>query len=163
MHPCYGNRLIALDVDCAMKTCSLCHEEKSIDQFHRHSQAPDGHQSRCKECSYKSNLDWCVDNPDRHRQIRIRSQLKRHGLTIEQFDAILANQGGGCAICNSTTNLHVDHDHSCCSSLPACGLCVRGILCQNCNLMLGHARNTVEILGDAIVYLLDWENNQISI
>ena len=59
-----------------------------------------------------------------------RSHLKRkYGMTIEQYDAMLEAQGGGCFICGrpprEDISLHVDHDHSTGK--------VRGILCFCCN------------------------------
>ena len=80
-----------------------------------------------------------------------------YGITSEQVDEMLAKQGG-CAICGvtspgSTKSWHVDHDHSCCPIGASCGGCVRGILCNNCNLMLGHAKDSEETLRSAAEYL----------
>lgn len=53
---------------------------------------------------------------------------KTYDLTPEQYDALLALQGGKCAICRArpkSKRLAVDHDH-------ATGL-VRGLLCSRCN------------------------------
>ena len=51
----------------------------------------------------------------------------KYGITVEQYEDILANQGGGCALCGKTPeqegrNLAVDHDH-------VTGE-IRGILCS---------------------------------
>jgi Recombination endonuclease VII len=40
---------------------------------------------------------------------------------------------------------HIDHDHV--TDEP------RGLLCPNCNLLLGHAHDSAEILAKAISYL----------
>jgi Recombination endonuclease VII len=69
-------------------------------------------------------------------------------LTLEAYDAKLAEQGQGCAICGSTdpgasrVSFVVDHDHGHCPppltlSHPGCGQCVRGLLCNPCNRALG--------------------------
>jgi len=56
---------------------------------------------------------------------------KRLGLSLEDYDALLVAQGGGCAICGTTPKsrrLHVDHDHKTGK--------VRGLLCMRCNRAL---------------------------
>jgi len=62
-----------------------------------------------------------------------RMLIANYGITIEDYDAMLAAQGGGCAICHTpprSKRLHVDHDH-------ADGR-VRGLLCYHCNRTIGH-------------------------
>ena len=50
--------------------------------------------------------------------------------------------------------LHVDHDHACCSKRKmSCGKCVRGLLCSQCNHLLGDADDDTERLLSAIDYL----------
>lgn len=48
------------------------------------------------------------------------------------------------------TDLHVDHDHE-------TGL-IRGLLCHHCNTLLGHAKDSVDVLEAAIVYLKSRSN-----
>ena len=55
----------------------------------------------------------------------------RTGIPLAEYDALLAAQGGGCAICGNppkTRRLHVDHDHKTGK--------VRGLLCHRCNRRL---------------------------
>ena len=42
----------------------------------------------------------------------------------------------GCEICGNKpeANLHVDHDHACCPGFKSCGACVRGVICNSCNM-----------------------------
>ena len=66
----------------------------------------------------------------------------RYKMTIEQYESLLAEQGGHCALCeavqgDSKRRMTVDHDHACCASQKGCGQCNRGILCANCNRKLG--------------------------
>lgn len=43
-----------------------------------------------------------------------------------------------CAICGSIENRRIDHDHTCCGSVNgSCGKCIRGVLCNSCNVRIG--------------------------
>lgn len=91
-----------------------------------------------------------------------RAIFNLYGITAGQYDALLAKQGGCCAICRRPPDpssrmkrLVVDHDHQCCPKNPACGKCVRGLLCQWCNRLLGLAVDDPGRLAAAIAYLYD--------
>jgi hypothetical protein len=66
-----------------------------------------------------------------------------HNLSILQFMELLELQNNSCALCHNRTvsDLHIDHDHKCCSVKQYCGHCVRGLLCHNCNCMIGFYEN----------------------
>jgi hypothetical protein len=74
-----------------------------------------------------------------------------YDLAPEEFEALLAGQGGVCAICKTDewrgkhNKPHVDHDH-------ATGR-VRGILCGQCNNGLGNYRDNPDVLRAAADYL----------
>jgi hypothetical protein len=74
-----------------------------------------------------------------------------YGLTPEEYDRLLAFQGGACAICQNiprTKRLAVDHDHK--------SGAVRGLLCRSCNYkVLGGVKDSVDTLQRAITYLQD--------
>lgn len=74
-----------------------------------------------------------------------RAPLRRktHGLSADAIDALIAAQGGRCAVCaRPGLRLQVDHDHRHCPGRMGCRACVRGMLCNRCNSSLG-------LLGDA--------------
>lgn len=74
-------------------------------------------------------------------------RAKQLGVTDEQYERLLAAQGGGCAICGATPKtrrLHVDHDHKTGA--------VRGLLCYRCNRFL-HGWMTAQWLNRAGAYL----------
>ncbi len=86
----------------------------------------------------------------REREQTTRRRRERElGITHDQFLAMLAAQGGMCAICGNgngnSRQLSVDHDH-------ATGV-VRALLCDRCNPMLGYARDSIPVLRAAITYL----------
>jgi hypothetical protein len=72
-----------------------------------------------------------------------------YGITVEEYWAIYAAQGGKCYICERATGktkrLAVDHDH-------VTGE-VRGLLDSSCNIMLGHLRDDPAAFQRAIDYL----------
>ena len=71
---------------------------------------------------------------------------KKYGLTVDQFNEIVASQNGTCPICGKKPKkFHVDHDH-------ATGA-VRGLLCLKCNSGMGVLGDDVAILVKAIKYL----------
>ena len=70
-------------------------------------------------------------------------------MTLEEYEAMLAEQEGGCAICGRPPTdeiaLHVDHDH-------ASGR-VRGLLCFRCNNALGDFEESPVLLDAASEYV----------
>jgi len=89
---------------------------------------------------------------------RRHSLLKKYGITPEEYDAMLLEQGGICAICKSDKPwgfvtepkrardfFCVDHDHTTGE--------VRGLLCQPCNIGLGSFKEDTYIMSLAINYL----------
>lgn len=76
------------------------------------------------------------------------SDIKRlYGLTQEQYNCLLAQQGNSCAICKvvSEARLQVDHDH-------ITGL-VRGLLCGRCNKGLSMFDEQIARLNAAADYM----------
>lgn len=90
--------------------------------------------------------------PSSGRARRLKEKFK---LDQSEYDEILKSQSGGCAICGSTDDLQVDHDHSCCPKQRTCGECIRGILCGPCNRGIGSLRDDVDRLEAAVRYLLE--------
>jgi hypothetical protein len=70
---------------------------------------------------------------------------RRYGITAEDADAMLEEQGGFCAVCRTEPALHVDHDH-------ATGA-VRALLCLGCNGGLGQFTDDPEVLRAAAHYV----------
>jgi len=116
-----------------MKTCSKCKQTKHFSFFTKNGAAVDGYYSMCRDCKRNSQY------------------LSTYGITQEDYDLMLDIQKECCAICGieeqKTTKkrLFVDHDHKTGK--------VRGLLCQHCNFVLGQAKDSVEILENAITYL----------
>lgn len=69
----------------------------------------------------------------------------RYNITPADYARMLSRQKGACAICRKAIRLTVDHSHETKK--------VRGLLCDRCNLLLGHALESVSVLRAAIRYL----------
>lgn len=79
--------------------------------------------------------------PDKHKSTILKTI---YHITLSEYQSLLAEQGGCCAICgrheseiNSKRMLCVDHDHQTGQ--------VRGIVCQICNMGLGAYENKKEL------------------
>lgn len=83
--------------------------------------------------------------------------LKKYGLTRDDYVDLEKSQNGVCKICGESEKhkkrLSVDHDHACCSGQGSCGKCIRGLLCSNCNRVLGQLKDNKVLLQNMIDYL----------
>ena len=86
----------------------------------------------------------------------LRYRAKQYGITEETLTALLA---AGCAVCGSTEDLHIDHDHNCCPEKSrSCGRCVRAALCNRHNVGVGMFADDPDALLAAAAYLLSFSN-----
>ncbi len=90
---------------------------------------------------YEENKDVSLE------YARWYSLKKKFGLSKEQYTELLEKQNHVCAICGKecTKALAVDHCHTTGK--------IRGLLCNNCNRGIGHLKDSVENLTNAITYL----------
>lgn len=152
-----------------MKKCTKCGATRSLEEFHRDRRRSDGRMSRCRECVCEEMRRYRREYPERARASKTASYRKNYvqttrryrlarlfGITLEEYGALLAAQGGLCAICRrpETTRsrngvdlkvLAVDHDHDTNR--------VRGLLCAQCNKGLGNFGDDPVRLAAAIKYL----------
>lgn len=120
---------------------------------------------RCQSCAGKHQLKNPKDNPNyKHglsntseyiRKYGRKYNLKKFGLTIKDYNLLLEKQNNKCAICKCSSkeikrHLSVDHNHKTNQ--------IRGLLCSQCNSILGLAKEKTIILYNCIVYLLKNNN-----
>lgn len=88
---------------------------------------------------------------------------KTYGLLPGEYEAIVASQGGVCAICKQprTYNLHVDHDHKVERETGDSRRSVRGGCCRRCNKVLAVVGDSRSLLAAAIEYLASWPSSAI--
>ena len=165
------------------KTCKICKQELPEENFYRDGRYPNTLCSYCKTCHkkktkgylekykdkkratsrryYERNRDRLLasqaayrkHNPSIVKETAHRSHLmKKYHLSKEDFSALLESQGGVCKICKTNNpgwhgRFCVDHNHETGN--------IRGLLCNNCNVILGHSKDDTEILESAIAYLME--------
>jgi hypothetical protein len=124
------------------KRCADCKQYKPVSEFPRNKNTTDGFHCYCKACnnvrSYESRQRLLGGS--RHYHLKLR-----YGIGADEFDELVVQQGGVCAICGRPDPEHVDHDHETGA--------VRGILCFNCNGGLGQFRDSIDSLLTAASYL----------
>lgn len=128
-----------------VKTCSACGVQGPSSTFVRH-------RNTCKACRKVQQKAYRASRPN---YCIVWNMKTRYGLSPDDYQSILANQNFSCAICEVEISaaveykagrlVAIDHNHETGE--------VRGILCAKCNLVLGHARESTDILYRAIVYL----------
>lgn len=100
----------------------------------------------------KSILKHREANPNANRN---KHYKKRYGITVEQYEAMAKQQNYLCAICNNpetkkrkdgtTMILCVDHNHTTGK--------VRELLCNKCNIFLGHLETNNVSLDAVAAYI----------
>jgi hypothetical protein len=110
----------------------------------------------CRQCSRDSANRVRIEDPEgtKLRKKEWQSQ-SRYGLSVEERVAMLAAQGGKCAVCGrsdcewgkvgfNVNGWSTDHNHTTNQ--------VRSILCQPCNILVGQ----IETNKDKVLKILDY-------
>ena len=115
------------------KLCKECKETRLASEFNLSPKSSDGLQWHCKSC---------------HRG---HMYQRKYGISLAEYNLMFEWQDGNCLICGVYYEdareglLIVDHDHT--------NSRVRGLLCKDCNVMLGMASDIPEILLLGAEYL----------
>lgn len=121
---------------------------------------------KCRKHVDAKGLEWKKNNPERYKEVQRNIDLKRcYQMTSDEYASRLRDQSNVCAVCkqSSPTILAVDHDHACCDKKHSCGKCVRGLLCDTCNLTIGRVEKAmilgllISISGPIADYLNKWK------
>lgn len=158
--------------------CSDCNAVFSyVFKTHRRSFCPPCGKTRIRASNKKARLLWHANDPDNARAVQASAtrrinakryadpevlrqkaddfRFRRYGISAKEFDLMASRQNGVCAICGGNPGrvgrrggigrLHIDHSHTTGQ--------IRGLLCGNCNTMIGLAREDPLVLLKAIAYL----------
>lgn len=148
-----------------MKTCNKCNKIKDLKDFHKKKSGAFGVKAECKDCCRQWQKTH-YNKPENKKkrltrqasdkyQLYIRSfRLKNnYGLSLEDYDNMLASQNGVCKTCGTDkpggskgVYFHVDHCHKTGK--------IRGLLCSACNSILGLAKDNTKTLLNLAKYIV---------
>lgn len=134
----------------AKRRCKQCLAEMEQDRRERLLADGDGKPCSVDGCDkprYRIPSQWSSYCYEHHLASRRKARLKyAYGLSLEQYEELLARASHSCEICSGTHRLVVDHCHKTGA--------VRGILCDPHNKMLGNADDDPRALVAGAFYLL---------
>ncbi len=129
-----------------MKQCKTCNEFMPESEFYAQPKSKSGLQASCKECMKAAAIAWHAANPEQKSSTTL---MRKYGITLDQKIGMLASQNNCCALCGDpivdVSKACVDHCHDSTN--------LRDILCNSCNVGLGHFKDSKERLEQAILYL----------
>lgn len=138
------------------KTCSRCGTNRQLDLFAPNSRRLDGKSHVCIPCvklnkkeKNKRESAGGVKYAKYKKKIKNNFLKRKYGITLEQYEKMVSDQEGKCAICKEIKKLVVDHSHKTGT--------VRDLLCNGCNSVLGHFHENQEVLRNASEYISKWQ------
>jgi hypothetical protein len=156
----------------AGKTRPACHPERMhyaqglchpCYQVHRRNSDPA--KAEASRQSGRKHLEAIRSDPVKHEIFKAGKRASRRksefGITSEQYEAALIEQNRCCAICGSAFTEVSEGNPPCIDHSHELDI-FRGLLCRSCNLMLGYAKDSIEILLAAIQYLQAFAAKQLS-
>lgn len=124
-----------LNVPCKMCGCKIIKGKNAV--YRRISVF-----ALCIDCFRKKNNE--------RQRIKGYNRSFLYDLSVDEYNKILDAQNGVCAICKMKNKidrpLGVDHNHRTNK--------IRGLLCNDCNSIIGHAFESTQILANALAYLI---------
>jgi recombinational DNA repair protein (RecF pathway) len=133
------------------KRCCYCKKQVPITEFHCWSRGRFGKANACKPCTLAYQREYNKDPKNTRRNTLLKNRISQ-----DDYDEMVRQQGGGCAICGRTSqskrnsrqkqmSLCIDHCHK-------TGV-IRGVLCDKCNIGLGAFKDNPALLHRAAEYL----------
>jgi hypothetical protein len=152
-----------------IKICRICHIPKDITEYCKKKDVKGGISNRCKACdaekyqqrraknslSLRDSWNKASKKYASKKDFAKARRLRRHHLTVEQYDTMMSKYDGLCWACKLRPACVLDHDHSCCDGTFSCGGCIRGLLCNQCNTSLGLMQEDPNLIDQLISYLKD--------
>ena len=148
--------------------CKSCNKNKNQAEFYFKYTKKDGtkkYHNSCKSCICTKSLKRYSDLSPKQKELRHKrsSELTRNkplsvrkgyrlrhrfGIEYSTFEEWLKEQNYKCYICHEAideNSARVDHNHTTGK--------IRKLLCNGCNVVLGHSREKISVLENCIRYI----------
>lgn len=132
------------------------HPDDGKDRYERLKADPERYaaEQEKKHQHYLEHKDEYLERAKRQRErFPTKMYSYKHGCDWDELIADLWHaQGGRCYLCgdpldrDKDRDVQLDHDHSCCPLGRSCADCRRGLACQACNKLIGHAKDAPDRL-----------------
>lgn len=122
-----------------------------------HRDQVNGGNGLCVLCYHKK---YYREHPEKRQpydgswRAKIRRRCSRMGISESLYLTLLWNQDGKCPCGRELDASAIDHNHKCCPGRTSCGECVRGLLCNRCNLLLGMVESETHLIPEYLVQYL---------
>ncbi len=131
------------------KRCGHCGVIRAASEFYFHRASKDGLASDCKHCAKIRMKEYRGAGDNTNKEHNRRNNLKKIGMSLEEYDEMFDDQGSRCAICRkkqgNLRTFNVDHDHVTGKT--------RGIICNRCNIGLGCFDDDIDAVRKVLKYL----------
>lgn len=134
------------------RTCTRCRETKPVAEMVASKKYRGGYMPFCKPCRNDYWRELRASSPERNRShidAVLRSKLLTvYGMRPEDYERMVAEHDDRCALCNTNDTgrgarfrtWNIDHCHETNR--------VRGLLCHDCNIKLGHYEWFMKHVGE---------------
>ena len=138
--------------NCGFGLCKNCYDKhlKQTNKEYAKNQADNCKKwkSANKDKIRENSIKYVSNNREKVDKGRWLCRIRNaFGLFENEYNNILENQNGKCAICKESTSYRLGVDHSHRSGN------IRGLLCRKCNLLLGLLDDSIAKAKDVISYL----------
>lgn len=136
------------------RICKLCISKES--KIYR-SNNKERISNNKKECYQRKKKEYTLKRKEydikNRSMVNLRKRVWKYGINVHIYLELYESQKGKCLICHKEHKiLVIDHNHQ--------TKTIRGLLCRNCNLSLGHFYENISILENSIKYLATYKQKK---
>lgn len=144
--------------------CHTCRNPKCVNPDHMYLDLLSDSKKDTIQRKKEYKAKWFSENKERLALVAVKPdalrkaswQIKyKYNLSYDEYTKRLEEANGKCCICGEIPKdgkrLCVDHNHTTNQ--------IRDLICKHCNWVIGHSKESIDILNNTIAYLNKWNEN----